>query len=170
MKITYLIYFVTFVFNLFHFGYAENLVFKAGDKASYTIQQTFKSKMDMLGQKSFTNTESSIEFDIEILDSNSETLSYPFSVAITPKKIYVTDIIRTCDDVVHNLSNQTSIDQPLLFTVDQNLKVEETTGFFKSDDKLNNQSSSHLWRAINATFEVFLMQVFHLANEDLSEI
>lgn len=73
--------------------YAEVLSFKAGDKASYTISQKLIADREFFGLLTiYTQSEATIDVDIEILSSSQETSSYPFDVEVTLRKILISEL------------------------------------------------------------------------------
>jgi hypothetical protein len=94
--------------------HAEFLLFKVGDKASYTISQKLDSEYEIFDEITYSQSEATIDLDIEILSSNNDTSHYPFDVEVTLRKILISEvqqdgksstIIRYDSDCSKNLEN-----------------------------------------------------------------
>lgn len=164
--------------------YSEFLLFKAGDKASYTISQKLTSEFEIFDETTYSQSEATIDLDIEILSLNQKTFRYPFEVEVTLKKIIISEIqqdgisstiIRYDSDCLRNLENNILaehldrlINYPLNFRVEKDFQIKETTGHLAQIyENFDSPSSMGLLGATPWTFELLLTQLFHLSGENL---
>ncbi len=161
--------------------YAEFLLFKPGNKASYTISQKIVSEYGIFNETTYTQSEAIIDLDIKVLSSNRETLSYPFEVEVTLKKVLISEIQQNdySSTTIRYDSNGLEvnalteyfdklIDYPLVFRVKKDFQIEETTSYLNSlDEKFDSPSPMGLFGTTPWTFELLLTQLFHLSGENL---
>lgn len=176
------------IFLLFSFFYANNvqaefLLFKAGDKASLRICQKLDSEYENFDEITYSQSEAIIDLDIEILSSNQETSHYPFDVEVTLRKILISEVqqdgksttIISYDSDSANKENKilsTHLDKlinhPLLFRVEKDFQIKETTGHLTQIyENFDSPSPMGLFGATSWTFELLLTQLFHLSGENL---
>lgn len=179
-KITSL-YLFTFLLWIGNSAHAEMLIFKTGDKVSYTIIEKSNTEIEFFKATTSSQAEAEIDLDIEILSSSQG--SYPFNVEVTLKKMIFSDIWQDEKNTTvmkYNSSTSEGLDDeltkhfgklinlPLNFTVQKDFQIKETTGlldqFYDYDfpSTLLELSDTTLWN-----FEVLLTQLFHLSGEDL---
>lgn len=164
-------------------AFAEILCFKAGDKASYTITQEVKSELEMFSRE-FGLSTGSIDIDVEILSVNEETLSYPYDVQVTLKHVYGLDVAKDGYSVTttqydsgslkteenHLLAEyfEKLIDHPLIFTVEQDFQVKETSNYLTElHEDFESPCFMEMLGASPWTYQFFLTQLFHLSGQDL---
>lgn len=146
---------------------AKELQFRNGDSAAYRILQSLNLTVDFFGFRKDEQHVFSLDFEIKIISLNAKTHSYPFDVEIRCKKMNLaTKPEMDADESVANekLFNFL-IDHPLQFRVEDEFKVEETTGNFALACETYEDSSfqGHL----QSTFELVLTQIFQLSGKDL---
>lgn len=161
-------------------AHAEQLLFKAGDKASYTISQKVNLQESLLDKASYTQSEATIDLDICILSVNEETMSYPFDVEVTLKNIILNEVEQDGTSITtrHYDSNEAPkpenglpnaqlgklIDFPLNVRVGKDFDVQETTDTLTQIDQ---DWDSPLSVSLMGIVRLLLAQVFHLSGEDL---
>lgn len=176
----------TFVLAMFFCAdnavHADTLLFKAGDKAFYTITQKINAEGIIFGDPIIHESEATIDFNVEILSSNPETLGYPFDVEINLRRMRVvqsesdgssTDKIKYDSKSSKNSANpvlvkhlKKLIDHPLRFRVEDEFQVKETTGYL---EEIYFDCDENLFGATPWTYELMLTQLFHLTGEDLQK-
>lgn len=163
--------------------HAEFLLYKAGDKASYTISQKLISEHEIFDEKTFSESEATINLDVEILSLNHETSNYPFNVKVVLRKIFISEIqqdgksktIISYDSDSENKKNKILatyfdklINHPLVFRVDNDFQIKEITGYLTQIyENFDSPSPMGLFGATPWTFELLLTQLFHLSGENL---
>lgn len=173
--------------------YAEFLSFKVGNKVSYTISQKLNAEYEMDDEKCYAESEAKIDVDIEILASNEQTFSYPFDVQVVLKKVVFSEIVRDgqTSEMMKYDSNSLKtenyafgsaeyytkeiaehfdklINHPLIFRVEKDFQIKETTNYLTQIDKdYSSPSHTGLFGATPWTFEFLLTQLFHLSGENL---
>lgn len=163
--------------------HAEFLVFKVGDKASLRICQKLTSEYEIFDEITYSQSEATIDLDIEILSSNQETSDYRFDVEITLRKILISEIQQdgkstttiNYDSESANKENKilsTNLDKlinnSLVFRVEKDFQIKETTGHLTQIyENFESPSSIGLFGATPWTFELLLTQLFHLSEENL---
>jgi len=164
-------------------AFAAPLSFKTGDKASYTIFQEVNSEMEMFS-KEFGHSTCSIDIDVEILSVNEETLSYPYDVQVTLKRVFAIDKEKVGFGVTITEYDSNSlkpddnqllveyfeklIDHPLTFRVEQDFQVKETSNYLTElFEDFESPGSMEMLGASPWTYQFFLTQLFHLSGEDL---
>lgn len=162
---------------------AEILLFKTGDKASYSIFQRLDSEYEIFNTTTYSQSEATIDLDIEILSSNEET-HYPFDVKVTLRKILTTEFQQDdenstiigyesdCPIELKNIGLATHLDKlidyPLVFRVEKDFKVKEITGHLTEIyQNFDSPSQIGLFGTTPWTFELLLTQLFHLSGENL---
>lgn len=166
-------------------GCADILLFRTGDKASYTISQTLVSEHKFFDETTCSQSESTIDLDIEILSCSNETSDYHFDVEITLRKIIISEfqqdgksstIIRynsgyskgELENSVLATHLDKLINHPLVFRVEKDFQVKETTGHLtQMNENFDSPSSMGLFGTTPWTFELLFTQLFHLSGENL---
>lgn len=158
------------------FAFAEQLSFKVGDKASYTILQNLNIDMEGFGDKINFNSLGVIGLDIEILSANPETQSYPFEVEIIVQNLQFLDRIGSAPIHVEEKINHL-IGIPLRFVIEKDLQVKEMTNYLAvlSEDQNEIKDYAVICSGVLGTkpelFKLFLTQLFQLSstNVELSQ-
>lgn len=175
--------FLLFSFLFAHSVYAEFLLFKTGDKASYTISQKLASEYEIFDETTYSKSEATIDLDVEILSANQETSSYPFEVGVTLRRLLISEIQEdgkssTIINYDSGSSNNESkilaahldklINQSLVFRVEEDFQINEMTDYLAQlYEELDSPSLMGIFGATPWSFELLLTQLFHLSGENL---
>ena len=161
------------------------MVFKVGDAASYTVTQISDSQVVFPGLpflKRVVHSETTTAFDIKILSSDTETLSYPFDVELTVKEIRLNETVKTDDKtevICYSSENPEDSDKgewakhlvklihaPMHFRVNGEFDVKEVTELLKGEFE---DSSPVYIGATPWSFEFLLTRSFHLSGEEIHQ-
>lgn len=166
---------------------AGTLLFHPGDSASYSVSQIVNAEGQFMGFSHKQNSQGTLNFDIKILASNPETLSYPFDVELIVRRIQVSQIeqqegpkpkIRQYDSanpahaqkMKHTEQLTALINTPLHFRVYNEFDVVETTGLLeKTYKQIDDLSATQVFGTTPSSFELLLTQLFHLSGEEMEE-
>ena len=163
--------------------YAEFLIFKAGDKASYTISQKTTGERKLFDETILADSQATIDVNIEVLSSNEQS-SYPFDVVVTLKKIFFTEVqqngessttisydssgLKTVENHILAKHIDQLIDHPLHFRVEKDFNIKEVTGYLAQiDESYDSPSLVGIFGTTPWSFELLLTQLFHLSGENL---
>lgn len=166
---------------------ADQLKFYPGATASYIVSQKLDGEIALLGDKSHSQVDATIEFDVKILSIDPDSLSYPYEVEFVMKRILIseTDLDHTKPKTIKYDSSSSSvppsaislaklINYPLHYKVKDNFQIVETTGYLETvieNDDMDSDSDSDsdidLINSMPFTIQFILTQMFHLSGEDL---
>lgn len=166
---------------------AEHLLFKVGDSASYVVTEKVDALVEIVHDKNYgqrAEGQSTLAFDVKVVSSNQETLSYPFTVQVTLKQIsldetqvltvegsdvpgkivtkFDTANIKKSENCKGGVQLASLINKPLRFKVTET-DVKEVTGKLEAAyAKLEYHSFTQVIK-----IEELLAQLFHLSGQDL---
>lgn len=177
-----------FTFCIPQIAFADLLLFKVGDAALYTINQKTYTSIESLNKSKYYTQDLSLTFEVKVLSSNPETLSYPFEVEVILKDIInqqqlvktkgfyngnSTFTYNSTDTLEQTHSNDLTkqlaqlIDSPLHFNIKGEFQIEETTGRLKKIRKAYKKLYKQCMGVTPWTFELLLTQLFHLSGTNL---
>lgn len=155
---------------------AEKLNFKVGDKSCYSIEHHIGAQYKETGQN--CNADMVLDMDVELISLNEETLSFPFEVEVVlvgasgnmkaKTNLFTMDLDFSSDNGDEYLPVDQLFGRPMRFVVNSSLDLKETTGVFEAlYEKYDSSRDYGLLTFITSGVEMTLLQLFHLAGEDI---
>lgn len=166
--------------------YAGNMLnFQAGQKAAYTVHQDANVAMKSENGNVSIHSNSILGFTVEVLKIDSTTHSFPIEVEVNVTQLKIDENIKLpFNEIAVQYNSYRAKDnpvslqkivaklmkKPLQFTINENYKVEETTGRLEAfEDHFDDKTSVIPTGANGFMFRVLLGQIFHLVGQKDSQ-